>query len=192
MQCFLFVVMPCGSLVEGFNLSKTSRHAYLTEKNQILGPMFGAAAVPFIGSFFDHLPPYPLIGIMDTQESSETHFSLDICSSFPDSSSSSSGSSTETEESVRRNIPKTPSLCKNTSILLVISAKLGLWKIPKNYGKYKLRDNPDDKVFNAYEFMRLYISKLPGKREGKFLAWFFILSFFNGSHVGTDFFADQY
>ena len=86
--------------------------------------MFGAAAVPFIGSFFDRLPPYPLIGIMDTQESSETHLSLDICSSFPDSSSSSSGSSTETEESVRRNIPDTPSLCKNTSIPLVISASM--------------------------------------------------------------------
>ena len=32
--------------------------------------------------------------------------------------------------------------------------------IPENYGKLKIRDNPEDVVFNAYYFMELYYGKL--------------------------------
>ena len=49
-------------------------------------------------------------------------------------------------------------------ITKVRKLKLGSWKIPKNYGKVKVRDNPDDEVFNAYEMMRFYIEKLPEKK----------------------------
>ena len=42
--------------------------------------------------------------------------------------------------------------------------KLGSWKIPKNYGKVKVRDNPEDTVFNAYALICFYISKLPEKK----------------------------
>ena len=39
--------------------------------------------------------------------------------------------------------------------------KLGQWKIPKNYGKIKVRDNPEDTVLNVYFWIQYYVSKLP-------------------------------
>ena len=45
--------------------------------------------------------------------------------------------------------------------------KLGNWKTPPNYGKLKLRDNPEDPVFNAYYFLQLYISKLGENPSGR-------------------------
>ena len=42
--------------------------------------------------------------------------------------------------------------------------------IPENYGKLKIRDNPEDDVFNAYYFMKLYYGKLKiGSRTRRFL-----------------------
>ena len=35
--------------------------------------------------------------------------------------------------------------------------KIGKWKVPKNYGKLKLRDNPEDDVFNAFSFIEFYL-----------------------------------
>ena len=49
-------------------------------------------------------------------------------------------------------------------ITKVRKLKLGSWKIPKNYGKVKIRDNPEDKVFNAFELLQFYIKKLPEKK----------------------------
>ena len=52
----------------------------------------------------------------------------------------------------------------NIDITKVRKLKLGQWKIPKNYGKVKIRDNPEDPVFNAFELLQFYISKLPEKK----------------------------
>ena len=42
--------------------------------------------------------------------------------------------------------------------------------IPKGYGKLKLRDNPEDDVFNAYHFMEYYCSKVNvGARTRRFV-----------------------
>ena len=49
-------------------------------------------------------------------------------------------------------------------ITKVRKLKLGQWKIPKNYGKVKVRDNPEDKIFNAFGLLQFYIKKLPEKR----------------------------
>ena len=49
-------------------------------------------------------------------------------------------------------------------ITKVRKLKLGSWKIPKNYGKVKVRDNPEDEIFNAFELLQFYIQKLPEKR----------------------------
>ena len=45
--------------------------------------------------------------------------------------------------------------------------KLGNWKTPPNYGKLKVRDNPEDEVFNAYFYIQLYMSKLGKKPKGR-------------------------
>ena len=45
--------------------------------------------------------------------------------------------------------------------------KIGNWKTPPNYGKLKIRDNPDDPVFNAYFYLQLYMSKLHPKTKGR-------------------------
>ena len=45
--------------------------------------------------------------------------------------------------------------------------KLGNWKTPPNYGKLKLRDNPEDTVFNAYSYLEFYLSKLGKKAKGR-------------------------
>ena len=45
--------------------------------------------------------------------------------------------------------------------------KLGNWRTPPNYGKLKVRDNPDDPVFNAYALIQLYMSKLGKKPKGQ-------------------------
>ena len=42
--------------------------------------------------------------------------------------------------------------------------------IPKGYGKLKLRDNPEDEVFNAFYFMEFYCCKLnDGSRTRRFI-----------------------
>ena len=44
--------------------------------------------------------------------------------------------------------------------------KLGQWKVPKDYGRIKVRDNPDDDVFNVFHLFEFYLSKVPN-REGR-------------------------
>ena len=46
--------------------------------------------------------------------------------------------------------------------------KLKEWKIPPNYGKIKVRDNPEDEVFNVYYWLKFYQSKLPNQ-EGRYV-----------------------
>ena len=46
--------------------------------------------------------------------------------------------------------------------------KLKEWKIPPNYGKIKVRDNPEDEVFNVYCWIKFYQSKLPSQ-EGRYV-----------------------
>ena len=61
-------------------------------------------------------------------------------------------------------------------ICKVRALKLGQWKIPQNYGKIKVRDNPEDTVLNVYYWFQFYVSKLPDD-EGRYVIFCYLIFF---------------